>query len=217
MFERFSEKARRVVFFARYEASQFGSPVIDTEHLLLGVLRESADLIASLAGVDANKKILEEIRQQRPVREKISTSVDLPFSEAGKRTLNYALDEADQLNSREITPKHILLGLLREENCLAQKILSGAGVVPDSARHYEKLSKSEKKGTLVKGVTGMPVPDESFQKAVKDAMEEARRLRSLSAKPEHLLLALLRDDQSSAARILKEAGLDYDGVRKKLE
>lgn len=50
MFERYTEKARRVIFFARYEASQYGSPVIDTEHLLLGLLREDAALMHRYAG-----------------------------------------------------------------------------------------------------------------------------------------------------------------------
>ncbi len=49
MFERYSDKARRVIFFARYEASQSGTPAIDTEHLLLGILRESRDLLLSVA------------------------------------------------------------------------------------------------------------------------------------------------------------------------
>ena len=48
MFERYTEKARRVIFFARYEASQFGSPCIETEHLLLGLLREDKALVRSL-------------------------------------------------------------------------------------------------------------------------------------------------------------------------
>ena len=49
MFERYTEKSRRVIFFARYEASQYGSPYIETEHLLLGLLRESPDLTRQLA------------------------------------------------------------------------------------------------------------------------------------------------------------------------
>ena len=52
MFERYTEKARRTVFFARYEASQFGSPVIDTEHLLLGLLREDKTVYRWLPKMD---------------------------------------------------------------------------------------------------------------------------------------------------------------------
>ncbi len=80
MFERYTEKARRVIFFARYEASQFGSPCIETEHLLLGLLREDKALanrfLRSSASVDSIRKQIEAHTTQR---EKVSTSVDLPF------------------------------------------------------------------------------------------------------------------------------------------
>jgi ATP-dependent Clp protease ATP-binding subunit ClpC len=58
MFERYTEKARRVIFFARYEASQFGSPSIETEHLLLGLLRESKWLPKLLPRADALPRVL---------------------------------------------------------------------------------------------------------------------------------------------------------------
>ena len=80
MFERYTEKARRVIFFARYEASQFGSPYIETEHLLLGLLREtSADkpLSALHASVESIRK---QIEGHTTIREKVSTSVDLPLA-----------------------------------------------------------------------------------------------------------------------------------------
>jgi ATP-dependent Clp protease ATP-binding subunit ClpA len=65
-------------------------------------------------------------------------------------------------------------------------------------------------------VTGKPVPDQAFQKAVSDAIEQASHLLSVSAKPEHLSLALLQEENSLAAKILREAGLDYDRVRRKV-
>ena len=81
MFERYTEKARRIIFFARYEASQFGSPYIETEHLLLGILREDRALanrlLHSHSAVDA---IRGEIEAARPFQQKVSTSVDLPLS-----------------------------------------------------------------------------------------------------------------------------------------
>jgi ATP-dependent Clp protease ATP-binding subunit ClpC len=138
MFERYTEKARRVIFFARYEASQFGSPVIDTEHLLLGILRESKDLLESLSRVDSAKQIKEEIRLHFVTREKISTSVDLPFSEDAKRALILGSEEADQAGDRVIETEHILIGLLRKDGCLAQKILSEMAVTPESVRNYQR-------------------------------------------------------------------------------
>ena len=101
MFERYTEKARRVIFFARYEASQFGSPYIETEHLLLGLLREDKALtnrfLRSHASVESIRK---QIEAHTTIREKVSTSVDLPLSNECKRVLAYAAEEAERLGHR---------------------------------------------------------------------------------------------------------------------
>ena len=105
MFERYTEKARRVIFFARYEASQFGSPYIETEHLLLGLLREDKTLanrfLRSHAAVDSIRK---QIEGHTTVREKVSTSVDLPLSHECKRVLAYGAEEAERSNTNTSAP-----------------------------------------------------------------------------------------------------------------
>ena len=107
MFERYTEKARRVIFFARYEASQFGSPFIETEHLLLGLLREDKALtnrfLRSHASIESIRK---QIEGRTPIREKVSTSVDLPLSQECKRVLAYAAEEAERLTHKHIGTEH---------------------------------------------------------------------------------------------------------------
>ena len=129
MFERYTEKARRVIFFGRYEASQFGSPYIETEHLLLGLLREDKALanrfLRSHASVESIRK---QIEGHTPIREKVSTSVDLPLSAESKRVLAQAADEAERLVHQHIGTEHMLLGMLREEKCFAAEILGERGV-----------------------------------------------------------------------------------------
>ena len=129
MFERYTEKARRVIFFARYEASQFGSPYIETEHLLLGLLREDKALtnrfLRSHASVESIRK---QIEGHTTIREKVSTSVDLPLSLECKRVLAYGAEEAERLNHEHIAVEHLLLGLLREERCVASKIMVENGL-----------------------------------------------------------------------------------------
>ncbi len=129
MFERYTEKARRVIFFARYEASQFGSPYIETEHLLLGLLREDKALtnrfLRSHASVESIRK---QIEAHTTIREKVSTSVDLPLSNECKRVLAYAAEEAERLAHKHIGTEHLLLGLLREEKCFASEILQERGL-----------------------------------------------------------------------------------------
>ncbi|MGE5486723.1 MAG: ATP-dependent Clp protease ATP-binding subunit [bacterium] len=145
MFERYTEKARRVIFFARYEASQFGSPYIETEHLLLGLLREDKNLanrfLRSAAQIDSIRK---EIEGHTTVREKVSTSVDLPLSHECKRVLAYAAEEAERLNHKHIGTEHLLLGLLREEKCFAAEILHERGLRLSQVREEIARSTSEK-------------------------------------------------------------------------
>jgi ATP-dependent Clp protease ATP-binding subunit ClpC len=129
MFERYTEKARRVIFFARYEASQFGSPYIETEHLLLGLLREDKALTTRFLRSHASvESIRKQIEGHTTIREKVSTSVDLPLSNECKRVLAYAAEEAERLSHKHIGTEHLLLGLLREEKCFASEILHERGL-----------------------------------------------------------------------------------------
>src|SRR6201995_5303228 len=145
MFERYTEKARRVIFFARYEANQFGSPYIETEHLLLGLLGEDKALtnrfLRSHASVESIRK---QIEQHTTVREKVSTSVDLPLSNECKRVLAYAAEEAERLSHKHIGTEHLLLGLLREEKCFAAEILMERGLRLPAIREELQRTTQEK-------------------------------------------------------------------------
>lgn len=135
MFERYTEKARRVIFFARYEASQFGSPYIETEHLILGLLREDKALtnrfLHSHGSVESIRKQVEE---HTTIREKTSTSVDLPLSNESKHVLAYASEEAERLGHKHIGTEHLLLGLLREDECFAAALLKERGIELNKVR-----------------------------------------------------------------------------------
>ncbi len=125
MFERYTEKARRVIFFARYEASAFGSPVITTEHVLLALIREDNRLIArALASADAVGQLESKLREALSHGKWVPTSVDLPLDNPCKRVLAYAAEEAARLNHRHIGAEHLLLGLLREKGTPVAKLLS---------------------------------------------------------------------------------------------
>jgi len=104
MFERYTEKARRVIIFARYEATQFGSPYIEAEHLLLGLLREHKALNNLLLRSDSSMdSIRKQIVEHITIREKLPTSVvDLPLSNECKRILAYAAEEAERLSHKHI-------------------------------------------------------------------------------------------------------------------
>jgi acetyltransferase-like isoleucine patch superfamily enzyme len=150
MFERYTEKARRVIFFARYEASQYGAPYIETEHLLLGLLREDKALtnrfLRSHASVESIRK---QIEGHTVIREKTATSVDLPLSNECKRILAHAAEEARQMGHKHIGTEHLLLGILREDKCFGAAILTERGVELNAARNelirvgVEKESRSD--------------------------------------------------------------------------
>src|SRR5512138_2714336 len=145
MFERYTEKARRVIFFARYEASQFGSPYIETEHLLLGLLREDKALANRfLRAQSALESIRKQIEAHTTIREKVPTSVDLPLSHECKRVLAYGAEEAERLNHKHIGTEHLLLGLLREEKSFAAEILHERGLRLSQVREEIARSSSEK-------------------------------------------------------------------------
>jgi ATP-dependent Clp protease ATP-binding subunit ClpC len=117
MFERYTERARRVIFFTRYEASHFGSTIIETEHFLLGLIREDWNLTHRfLRNHSSIESIRKEIEGRTTIREKVSTAIDLPMSNECKRILAYAAEEAERLNHRHIGAEDMLLGILREES-----------------------------------------------------------------------------------------------------
>lgn len=134
MFERYTERARRSIFFARYEASVFGTMEITSEELLLGILREDKS-IAMLLNAGAAEAIRKEIEAHAPAKgERVSTSVDLPLSQESQRSLAYAAEEAERLSHKHIHTPHLLLGLLRVDTCPAAKLLAKYGMTLELGR-----------------------------------------------------------------------------------
>ena len=129
MFEKFNEKARRALFFARYEASKLGSRVIESEHVLLGILREGEETVTELFRRFHVKpdEIRREIEGERVFVERISSTAELPLSEESKKILAYAAHEAESMLHAAVGSEHLLVGILRVEGCLAMRMLSQQG------------------------------------------------------------------------------------------
>jgi ATP-dependent Clp protease ATP-binding subunit ClpC len=135
MFENYSKKAKRIIFYSRREAGEYGAIAIDTEHLLLGLVREDETLIKRfILSTYSIKSLHERIEQNITKGSKILGSVDMPLSEGYKEVLAYAADEAKQLSSKYIDTKHLLLGILRANECLAAKILEDIGLKYSTVR-----------------------------------------------------------------------------------
>jgi len=152
MFQKFTEKAKRILFLARYEASQQGAKQIGTEHLLLGLLKEPEDStreLFSLASVSVDL-LQAELERRGPIREKLSTSVEIPFSDETKTVLQFAEEEAERLMHPNIGTEHILLGMLRLEDSAAGRLLTERGmrlyaVREDAVNLYKRRALPKKK------------------------------------------------------------------------
>jgi ATP-dependent Clp protease ATP-binding subunit ClpA len=139
MFERYTERARRVIFFARAEAIQSGSAVIETGHLLIGLLRENRNLLTRFATPIPFESIVTEIQERMATGEKSSTSIDIPLSKECQRILAYAAEEAEALEHRHIGTEHLLLGILRENTTMASQILHERGLEANAVRRELSL------------------------------------------------------------------------------
>jgi uncharacterized protein (TIGR03435 family) len=147
MFNRFTSRALRVLFYARSEVSQIGSIAVEPEHILLGVLDEGKGLgsriLARTGGTldDFRSDIVRRLTS----RETIAESDDIPFSASCERVLQYAAEEADRLLHNYIGTEHLLLGLLREERSVAAEVLAAKGLRIEAVREaiVELLSSGE--------------------------------------------------------------------------
>jgi ATP-dependent Clp protease ATP-binding subunit ClpC len=158
MFEKYTDKARRVLFFARYEASQFGANSITSAHLLLGLIREAEKTTVQILeqlGVNI-QELKERTMANNLPRKQISTSVEIPLSEETKRVLHYAMKESMALNHKYVGVEHILLGILRDEHAFASQLLLEMGADLYRAKEIlleilkeEKLNKKRKEHPLL--------------------------------------------------------------------
>lgn len=128
MFERYAESARRVIFYARYEAEQFGSADIDTQHLLLGILRQEPELLDKFLPREQLDSIRSEIEAEFPPQRHRGFSRDLPLSRSSKQVLAWAAQESEAQHGGSIDPAHLLAGLLREKNSFGASLLLNRGI-----------------------------------------------------------------------------------------
>ncbi len=221
MFERYTEKARRVIFFARYEASQFGNPYIETEHLLLGLLREDKALTNRFLRSHASiESIRRQIEATAGTREKVSTSVDMPLSHDCKRVLVFAAEEAALLSHNHIGTEHLLLGLLREESGLAAMLLRDNGFERDQVLAIAEKGVQQPVDpwrVFWDAKDHLIPPSADLMDLLKLAVEEAEEFKEGYMKPDPVLLALLRGKDCAAKELLTELGLDLEKARTEIK
>ncbi len=212
MFERFTERARKVVVLAQEEARHFNHNYIGTEHLLLGLLREDEGVAAQ--ALSSLNVALDEVREQ--VESIVGygeegTGAQAPFTPRSKKVLELALREALQLGHNYIGTEHILLGLIREGEGVAAAVLTNLSV--DLEQVQERVEESVRRGKATIALGELPYTSRA-KKVLEFAMAEARELNHQYVGTEHLLLGLLREEKGIAAEVLNQLGVTLEDARR---
>ena len=136
MFERFTDRARKVMALANQEAQRFNHEYIGTEHILLGLVKEGSGVGATvLKNLDVDiKKLRLEVEKQVKSGPDMVTMGKLPQTPRAKKVIEYAIEEARSLNHNYVGTEHILLGLLRETEGIAAQVLMNLGLKLESLR-----------------------------------------------------------------------------------
>jgi heme-degrading monooxygenase HmoA len=201
MFERYTESARRVLFFARDEVAQLGGRSIEPEHLVLGLLRdESSPLHRFLGAGHAAAAMRARLLATAPRGDAMADRVEVPFSEAAKTAIQRAALAADQLQNEWIGPEHLVLGVLEGSGGAAADALHAAGVRADAIRqHLRSVPEPEAPPTVSPFGPGMVA--RIWKGVLKTGMAEEylRHLRgdtfpALRALSGHLGASILRRD-----------------------
>lgn len=136
MFERFTERARKVMALANQEAQRFNHEYIGTEHILLGLVKEGSGVGANVLknlGVDLHK-VRVEVEKLVKAGPDMVTMGKLPTTPRAKKVTEYAIEEARNLNHNYIGTEHLLLGLLREHDGVAAQVLMNLGLKLEEVR-----------------------------------------------------------------------------------
>src|SRR5262249_13341498 len=137
MYERFTDRARKVMQLANQEAQRFNHEYIGTEHILLALVKEGSGVAANvLKNLDIDlRKIrleVEKIVQHGPYP--VKADARLPQTPRTKKVIEYAIDEARKLDHNYVGSEHLLLGLLREQEAVAAQVLMNLGLKLDRVR-----------------------------------------------------------------------------------
>ncbi|HJS51437.1 MAG TPA: ATP-dependent Clp protease ATP-binding subunit [Pyrinomonadaceae bacterium] len=217
MFERYSERSRRIIFFARYEALQYGSPVIAPEHVLLGLLREDKTVVGRFFPFRSDlgtEKIRAEIEERVVVRDRIPQSAELQLSPETKKVLFYASEESRKQRARFIGPEHLLVGLLREERSVAAEILIQFGLQVQDVRN--ELSRRTVEGTTLSAAKKESSKTPSVAEFTRDLTELAAGgkfdpLIGRASETERLIEILCRRTKNNPV-LIGEAGVGKTAI-----
>jgi len=215
MFERFTDRARRVVVMAQEEAREHKHHYIGTEHILLGLVREEQSPGAEFLGrLGVPVAGVREQVERTLTRGTTALSGHIPFTPEAKRVLEDAHRESVALGMSHIGPEHLALGLMREHEGIAVRVLGAYGVQLEAMR--ERVRGGDSGGTVT------PSGNELFgrftnraRRALVEGQEAARKLNHNHLGTEHILLGLF-PAEGVPAIALRRLGVTHDAIRDRL-
>jgi ATP-dependent Clp protease ATP-binding subunit ClpC len=206
MYERFTDRARKVMQLANQEAQRFNHEYVGTEHILLGLVKESSGVAARiLANLDIDlRKIRLEVEKIVHSGEAMVTMGKLPITPRAKRVLDLAIEEARTLTHNFVGTEHLLLGLTREQEGVAAQVLLNLGVTVENVR-------AQVLGLLVPGPAPKDVPPET--KAEEPKAEEPKAEEPFALTLDDKVQILLRRAGESLVKELNKIGVMDYGVK----
>ena len=243
--ERFSQRARRVLSLAQEEAERLGSQTIDTDHMLLGLMREEGGLAARvLIGLGSQLVQVQALVEDRSGEEQERVGrVAADLSADTKKSLELAVDEARRLTHDYIRTEHLLLGLLRLPNSRAANILRQLDIDAEGIRRHimQALQQQVETAPPVRSLPSRRCPSMTnveyllvrianrrgrinhytidMSPRVKNALEKAVTLfhtDDLLLQERHILLALLQNPDSALSRALLEMEIEREELIRRL-
>ena len=226
MFERFTDRARKVMALANQEAQRFNHEFIGTEHILLGLVKEGSGVGATVLknmGVDIKqlRREVEKLVQSGPA---MITMGKLPQTPRAKQVIECAIEEARALNHSYVGTEHILLGLLRVTDGIAARVLRNLGLkLEDVRQEVLNLLGTGTGRTSDAPLWGlgpevpwleMPVRlGDRARRVMASASREARQSQQEHVRTEHVLLALVEESNGLAGVALTSLGVDIEKLR----
>src|ERR1051325_10701495 len=223
MFERFTDRARKVMALANQEAQRFNHEYIGTEHILLGLVKEGSG-----GGANVLKNLDVDLRKVRLEVEKLVksgpdmvTMGKLPQTPRAKKVIEYAIEEARNLNHNYVGTEHLLLGLLREHDGVAAQVLMNLGLKLEEVREEvlnllgagvesEEPQQQEKQGS--KGKSKTPALD-SFGRDLTELAKEGQLDPVIGRKNEiERVIQILCRRQKNNPVLLGEAGVGKTAI-----
>ena len=244
--ERFTQRARRVLSLAQEAAASLNSSAIDTEHLLLGLMREDGGVAGRvLRGLGLELPRLEELAARLAKDQDRSTSAQLDLSPGTKKALEFAVDEARRLAHSYIGSEHLLLGLLRLDDSAAVDMLRRLGVAPEQIRRQVAVALRESAAANASpelahspqrpdprhfdyyllrsssrssgGISQLALDlSPEVKNALEQALIEVGNAGLMRLEERHLLLGLLRNREGVFARLLTDAEVDPEDFIRQL-